>query len=71
MRKFVILLIRIYKSLISGILPFNHCRFYPSCSDYSIEALEKKGLIKGIWFTAKRLVKCHPFSSAGGYDPVP
>ncbi|MEN6382926.1 MAG: membrane protein insertion efficiency factor YidD, partial [Rectinema sp.] len=46
------------------------CRFYPTCSHYSIEAIEKYGLLKGGWFTLKRLSRCHPFH-AGGYDPVP
>jgi putative membrane protein insertion efficiency factor len=45
------------------------CRFYPSCSSYAIEAIEKFGIAKGIWLSLKRLVKCHPFNS-GGYDPV-
>jgi len=46
------------------------CRFYPTCSHYSIEAIEKYGLLKGGWFTLKRLSRCHPFHE-GGYDPVP
>jgi putative membrane protein insertion efficiency factor len=47
----------------------NACRFYPTCSQYSKQALEKYGLIKGILFTVLRLLKCHPFHP-GGYDPV-
>lgn len=46
------------------------CRFYPSCSSYSIEAIEKYGAIKGGWLAAKRISRCHPYNS-GGYDPVP
>ena len=46
------------------------CRFYPSCSHYAIEALERFGPIKGSWLTTKRLLKCHPLH-AGGDDPVP
>jgi putative membrane protein insertion efficiency factor len=45
------------------------CRFYPSCSQYSVESLRKYGPFKGIWFTAVRIAKCHPFHP-GGYDPV-
>ncbi|MBP9852003.1 MAG: membrane protein insertion efficiency factor YidD [Candidatus Pacebacteria bacterium] len=45
------------------------CRFHPTCSDYSIEAIEKYGLRKGIPMSLKRISKCHPFSD-GGYDPV-
>ncbi|HTP66137.1 MAG TPA: membrane protein insertion efficiency factor YidD, partial [Geobacteraceae bacterium] len=45
------------------------CRFYPSCSQYSIQSLLKHGLFKGTWFTARRLAKCHPFHP-GGFDPV-
>jgi len=46
------------------------CRFYPSCSNYSIEALQKYGVIKGGWLTIRRIAKCHPFHP-GGYDPIP
>jgi len=46
------------------------CRFYPSCSHYGYEAVEKHGAIKGSWLTLKRLARCQPFNP-GGYDPVP
>ncbi|MDD2619286.1 MAG: membrane protein insertion efficiency factor YidD [Syntrophomonadaceae bacterium] len=46
------------------------CRFYPSCSTYAIEALEKHGAFKGGWLAVKRICKCHPFNP-GGHDPVP
>jgi hypothetical protein len=45
------------------------CRFYPSCSSYAIESIERFGIVKGIRLSMKRLVKCHPFNP-GGYDPV-
>lgn len=61
-------LIKLYKNLISPLLP-NSCRFYPSCSTYSKEALIEHGVFKGLWLTFKRIVRCHPFCSAG-YDPV-
>jgi uncharacterized protein len=53
------------------VLPFNHCRFYPSCSEYSLEAIEAHGVLSGFWLTIRRIFKCHPFSTSGGYDPVP
>ena len=62
------LLIKVYRFAISPILP-SSCRFYPSCSEYAIEALGKYGLLKGSWLTLKRIARCHPLS-AGGHDPV-
>lgn len=62
-------LIKIYRFVISPILG-HHCRFYPSCSQYAQIALEKHGLINGIWLGLRRLVRCHPWCP-GGYDPVP
>ncbi|HEY9188766.1 MAG TPA: membrane protein insertion efficiency factor YidD [Bacteroidota bacterium] len=69
MKKIVILLIQLYKTIISPFFP-STCRFYPSCSSYSIEALKKYGFIKGFFLSIKRILKCHPFHP-GGYDPVP
>ncbi|MEA1961540.1 MAG: membrane protein insertion efficiency factor YidD [Bacillota bacterium] len=46
------------------------CRFYPSCSNYAIEAIQKYGAGKGGWLTIKRIARCHPFNP-GGFDPVP
>lgn len=48
----------------------NHCRFYPSCSQYALEAIDKHGCAKGSWLALRRLLRCHPWH-AGGVDPVP
>jgi putative membrane protein insertion efficiency factor len=63
------ILVRLYQWTISPMLGAR-CRFYPSCSCYAHEALERHGALAGTWLAAKRLARCHPFS-AGGYDPVP
>lgn len=63
-----IILIRIYQFTISPLLG-NCCRFYPSCSEYMVEALKAHGLWKGGWMGLKRLSKCHPWNT-GGYDPT-
>jgi len=68
MRRTVILLIRGYKKFISPILPPS-CRFYPTCSEYSIQALEKYGIFKGGVKAAWRILRCNPFNN-GGYDPI-
>ncbi len=69
LKKILILLIRLYQLCLS---PFfgQCCRFAPSCSEYAQEALEKHGVWRGIWLTAKRMVKCGPWCR-GGHDPVP
>lgn len=64
-----VLLIRFYRLIISPVLP-NACRFYPTCSYYAIEALERHGLVKGGFLSVKRILRCNPFCE-GGYDPVP
>ncbi len=62
-------LIRFYQGFISPMFPPS-CRFYPTCSQYSVEAFQKHGLLKACLLTAARLLRCHPFHP-GGYDPVP
>lgn len=61
--------IRFYQIFISPLKPPT-CRFYPTCSAYAIEAIQKKGPVKGTRLAIKRIAKCHPFHP-GGYDPVP
>ena len=61
--------IRCYRRFISPLLGMN-CRFYPSCSSYACEAIEKHGALRGAWLSACRLCRCHPFHP-GGVDPVP
>lgn len=63
-----ITLIKGYRRFVSPMLPPS-CRFTPSCSLYTLQAIEKYGLLKGILMGARRLLRCHPFSK-GGYDPV-
>jgi putative membrane protein insertion efficiency factor len=64
-----ILLIRFYQTAISPYTPAA-CRFSPTCSSYSVEALQIHGLLKGSWLAIKRIGKCHPWGGSG-YDPVP
>ena len=64
----LISLIHFYQIFISPLLG-NNCRYYPTCSQYAIEAIEKKGVIKGSWMAVKRICRCHPWHD-GGYDPV-
>jgi uncharacterized protein len=65
----LVLLVRLYQRLISPLLP-PACRFYPSCSAYAVQALERHGAARGSWLTVRRLCRCHPFHP-GGIDPVP
>ncbi|MBS0649575.1 MAG: membrane protein insertion efficiency factor YidD [Verrucomicrobia bacterium] len=69
MKYFFIFLIRLYQLTLSPFLG-KCCRFYPSCSDYAIDAVKKHGAWKGSWLTAKRLLKCQPWHP-GGIDEVP
>ncbi len=63
------LLVLFYRKIISPFLP-RSCRFYPSCSAYSAEALEKYGFAKGMYLSIRRILRCHP-RNPGGFDPVP
>ena len=68
----LIKLIKAYKILISPLLG-NSCRYLPTCSEYSIEALQKFGLVKGVYISLKRILSCHPIKLLGGgegFDPV-
>jgi uncharacterized protein len=69
MLRIAITLIRCYQYLISPLFP-RACRFTPSCSNYSLEVLNKHGVIKGGWLSVKRLLRCNPWNP-GGYDPAP
>lgn len=68
MKRLVLFLLRVYKRFISPLLP-PACRFTPTCSEYAIEAFEKKPVLTATRLTVTRLCKCHPFHP-GGYDPV-
>ena len=67
--KFMLLLLRGYKLCISPFLG-QHCRFFPSCSDYAQQAIVEHGIARGSVLAGRRLCKCHPWH-AGGFDPVP
>lgn len=70
MAKLAVLLIKFYQRVISKyILVGNHCRFYPTCSQYSLEAYEKYGFLKGTYLTVRRILRCNPLNK-GGYDPL-
>ncbi|WP_083329232.1 membrane protein insertion efficiency factor YidD [Marinobacter salinus] len=69
MRRLLILPIRFYQYAISPLMA-SHCRHYPTCSQYAVEAVEHHGAVKGISLAIRRLLRCHPWAE-GGYDPVP
>jgi len=69
MKRILVALLRAYQYAVSPLLGRN-CRYFPSCSEYAVEAVEKHGAIKGGWRGVKRVCGCHPWHP-GGYDPVP
>ncbi len=69
MKTIALAIIRFYQKLISPLLPPS-CRFTPTCSHYSYEAIQNHGFFRGGWLAIKRIGRCHPFNP-GGYDPVP
>jgi hypothetical protein len=69
-KKIFLLLLKIYQKFISPMKRTPTCIYYPCCSEYAIQAIEKYGSGKGIFLATKRILRCHPFHK-GGYDPVP
>ena len=69
MKTIAMALIRLYQNTLSRVLP-STCRFYPSCSQYTYQAIARYGFLRGGWMGVKRITRCHPFNP-GGYDPVP
>ncbi len=69
MKKILKFIIKAYQKVISPLTPPS-CRFYPTCSNYGLEAIETHGALKGSWLAISRISKCHPFHK-GGFDPVP
>lgn len=69
MARILISIVKAYQLVLS---PFfgQQCRFYPTCSQYSVEAIQKHGALRGTYYTVHRLARCHPWC-AGGHDPIP
>ena len=70
MKRVLLGLIRFYQKYISPGLPAR-CRFYPTCSQYALEAITKYGALRGGWLALRRFLRCHPFYKGSNYDPVP
>ncbi|MBO5235929.1 MAG: membrane protein insertion efficiency factor YidD [Spirochaetaceae bacterium] len=70
MKKILIGLIKFYRKYLSGLKTAPTCKYYPTCSEYGLEAIEKYGALKGGLLAVWRILRCNPFSK-GGYDPVP
>ena len=70
MKRLLIALVRFYRTAVSPYRP-PCCRYYPTCSQYALEAVEKYGAWKGGWLALRRFLRCHPFHKGGWYDPVP
>lgn len=68
MKKILIMIIRLYQKISNKYLP-KRCKYYPTCSEYTKQAINKYGVFKGIYLGIKRIIRCNPFSY-GGYDPV-
>ncbi len=68
MKIFLVSIIRLYKYLISPLLP-GSCRFVPSCSEYASDAITRYGAVKGLYLAVRRILRCHPWHP-GGFDPV-
>jgi putative membrane protein insertion efficiency factor len=69
MSKLLVFVIQAYRYTLSPMLG-RSCRFFPSCSEYAIEALQRHGAVRGTWLAVRRITRCHPWHP-GGYDPVP
>ena len=69
MKRLLLLLVQFYRSCLSPLTPPS-CRYYPTCSAYAMEAIERYGARRGAWMALRRILRCHPFHR-GGYDPVP
>ena len=69
MKKIIIFAVKLYRATFSVFLPVQ-CRYFPTCSQYMIEAIEKRGVLRGMFLGIKRILKCNPLFP-GGYDPVP
>lgn len=69
MKQLIIILLKGYKKIISPFLP-NSCRYLPTCSVYAMQAIEKYGVLKGMYLGTKRILRCHPWGGMGE-DPIP